>query len=342
VHAITQALHAVTRIAAPAVAFKAEAIVGPRDLVQYLGTGRHAGRVSDLAYHNSLMVQVWSMLATGNTVLARQALGALPPTPSTGTWITYVRCHDDIGWAIDDSDAYAAGVTGQGHRRFLSEWYAGTFPESWAEGLVFQPNPATGDQRISGTAASLAGLHEGQPPPDQDAALARVFLAHAVAAGWGGIPVVWSGDEVAQPNDPHWAAEPGHEDDNRWAHRPRLDWSRAAARHDLRTVPGRVFSGIAHLARVRAGLPQLHASATTTVLPDTDDGVLAVVRQHASGTFVGLYNVSRQRRPFELHRLRAVGLVTPYDVLSGHRLEVGGDGLLWLPAYAAWWVVDAP
>ena len=63
VHAITQALHAVTRIAAPAVAFKAEAIVGPRDLVQYLGTGRHAGRVSDLAYHNSLMVQVWSMLA---------------------------------------------------------------------------------------------------------------------------------------------------------------------------------------------------------------------------------------------------------------------------------------
>ena len=30
VHAITQALHALTRIAAPAVAFKAEAIVGPR------------------------------------------------------------------------------------------------------------------------------------------------------------------------------------------------------------------------------------------------------------------------------------------------------------------------
>ena len=81
VHAITQALHALTRMAAPAVAFKAEAIVGPRDLVQYLGTGRHAGRVSDLAYHNSLMVQTWSMLATGNTILARHALGALPATP---------------------------------------------------------------------------------------------------------------------------------------------------------------------------------------------------------------------------------------------------------------------
>jgi len=342
VHAITQALHALTRIAAPAVAFKAEAIVGPRDLVQYLGTGAHAGRVSDLAYHNSLMVQIWSMLATGNTILARHALGALPATPSTGTWITYVRCHDDIGWAIDDSDAYAAGVTGPGHRHFLSDWYAGEFPGSWAEGLVFQANPETGDRRISGTAASLAGLHEGQPPPDQEAALARVFLAHAIAIGWGGVPVIWSGDELAQPNDPAWATEEGHEEDNRWAHRPRLDWSRASARHDLRTVPGRVFAGIAHLARVRAALPQLHASASTSVLPDTDDGVLAVVRRHASGSFVGLYNVSAQRRPFDFHRLRAAGLTTPYDALGGHPLEVGGDGVLWLPPYAAWWVADAP
>ena len=40
VHALTQALRTVARIACPAVVFKAEAIVGPRDLVQYLGHGR--------------------------------------------------------------------------------------------------------------------------------------------------------------------------------------------------------------------------------------------------------------------------------------------------------------
>jgi amylosucrase len=335
VHAITQALRAVTRMAAPAVAFKAEAIVGPRDLVQYLGTGPHAGRVSDLAYHNSLMVQVWSMLAARNTVLARRALGALPATPSTGTWITYVRCHDDIGWAIDDHDAWSVGITGQGHRAFLSDWYAGEFPGSWADGLVFQANPATGDRRISGTAASLVGL-----PQDPEAGLARVLLAHAIVAGWGGIPVVWSGDELGQPNDPAWVSEPGHEDDNRWAHRPRLDWSRAASRDDPATVPGRVFRGLRHLAEVRAGLPQLHASADTEVLQDTDDGVLAVVRRHASGPFVGLYNVTEQARPFELHRLHDLGLAHPFDALSGRPLETGAMGLLWLPPYAAWWVVD--
>ena len=197
VHAVIQALRSVARLAAPALAFKAEAIVGPRDLVQYLGLGRHAGRISDLAYHNSLMVQVWSMLATGNTVLARHALAALPPTPSTAAWITYLRCHDDIGWAIDDGDAADVGLSGPAHRHFLADWYAGEFPGSWADGLVFQHNPETGDRRISGTTASLTGLAE-----DPDGGLARMFLAHAVIAGWGGVPVVWSGDELGLPNDP--------------------------------------------------------------------------------------------------------------------------------------------
>jgi amylosucrase len=63
VHALVQALRAAARIAAPAVIFKAEAIVSPDDLTAYLGRGRRHGRVSDLAYHNSLMVQVWSALA---------------------------------------------------------------------------------------------------------------------------------------------------------------------------------------------------------------------------------------------------------------------------------------
>ena len=342
VHAITQALHTVTRIAAPAVAFKAEAIVGPRDLVQYLGSGPHAGRVSDLAYHNSLMVQTWSMLAARNVVLARQALTSLPPAPPTGTWITYVRCHDDIGWAIDDGDAWAVGVTGEGHRRFLSDWYAGDSPGSWSDGLVFQANPATGDRRISGSAASLAGLRDDAPAAEVDQAIARIFVAHAIAAGWGGIPVVWSGDELGQTNDAGWADERGHEDDNRWAHRPRLDWALAAVRHDVHTVPGRVFGGLAHLARVRAGLPQLHASAPSHVVPDSDDGILVTVRRHPSGIFVGLYNVTPQVRTFALDQLHHLGVTRPYDALTGHRVTVGSDGILRLPAYAAWWVVEAP
>ena len=341
VHALTQALRAVARMACPATVFKAEAIVGPRDLVQYLGLGEHAGRVSDLAYHNSLMVQVWSMLASRNVVLARQALAALPPTPPTATWICYTRCHDDIGWAIDDDDARAVGLEGFAHRRFLSDWYAGEFPGSWARGLVFQHNPATGDKRISGTGASLTGLADAVTAGAENSGLARLFLAHAVVAGWGGIPVVWSGDELGMPNDPNWAREPGHSGDNRWAHRPPLDWARAARRHDLSTVGGKVFEGFAHVARVRAGLPQLHAAADTRVLMDTDDGVLATMRLHPSGPMVCVYNVTDTWRPFAFARFAEAGIAEPHNALGGHAVYGGADGQVLLSPYAAWWVVDA-
>ena len=241
VHALTQALRTVARIACPAVVFKAEAIVGPQDLPAYLGQGEHHGKVSDLAYHNGLMVQIWSMLASQDARLASRALQQLPPVPSTTAWITYARCHDDIGWAISDEDAAAVGLSGFEHRRFLSDFYAGEFPGSWADGLVFQENPATGDRRISGSLASLAGLGTGDP-----AAVGRILLAHAIVLGFGGLPVIWMGDELGLLNDPDWDDEPEHAEDNRWVHRPRMPWPPPADEHGIQ-------AGVRQLVRARAG-----------------------------------------------------------------------------------------
>ncbi len=342
VHSITQVLRALARIACPALSFKAEAIVGPSDLVQYLGQGTHHGKVSDLAYHNSLMVQIWSMLATRDVRLTSHALSALPPAPRSSTWITYVRCHDDIGWAVDDADAAAVGLFGPAHRHFLSDWYSGAYPSSPAHGLTFQHNPATGDRRISGTTASLVGLASAVSPDEVEAAIGRFLLAHAIAFAWGGIPVLWSGDELAMSNDPDWADEEGHAGDNRWTHRPRLDWDLAQQRHDPKTVAGRVFSGLAHLAEVRGGLPHLHASVASEMLEVDDWGVLATIRRHPVGPMICLYNVTGGWRPWSAARVAELGLKRPYDALGSRVVEPGGDGNLWLPPYAAWWLVDQP
>lgn len=337
VHAITQALRATARLAAPAVLFKAEAIVGPRDLMPYLGLGQHTGRVSDIAYHNSLMVQVWSMLATSSTALARHALASLPPTPPSGTWVTYVRSHDDIGWAIDDGDATALGLTGAGHRHFLAEWYSGEFDGSWAEGLVFQYNEQTDDRRISGTAAALSGL--GPSRLDPDGAFARIFLAHAVISVWGGIPVVWSGDELGSPGDAEWAAEPGHGNDNRWVHRPRVTDEDRARRLIAGTDEQRVFDGIARIASVRAGLPMLHAEAPVDLPTDFDDGLLVVRRRHPSGTLLALFNMTAEHRPFPYSHVLDLGVEHPREVLAQHDLMADEFGSVWMPPYAAWWII---
>ncbi len=347
VHAIAQALRALVRVAAPGVIFKAEAIVGPADLVQYLGQGEHFGKVSDLAYHNSLMVQVWSMLASGDARLGVRALQQLPAAPASTAWITYVRCHDDIGWAIDDGDAAAVGLDGYQHRAFLSDFYLGQFPGSTARGVVFQHNPATGDRRVSGTAAALVGLDAAVAAGDEDAiqvAIDRMLLVHAVVLGFGGIPVLWMGDELGLPNDRDWAGEPGHADDSRWVHRPRMDWARAERRHLPGTVEQRVFAGIQHLVEVRRATPFLDAGTPARVLDPSDPGVLPVLRSHPLGPFLALYNMTGQWRPFPAERLGALGLAGARDLLAGWQVRVEPDGNLWLPPHASRWLVagDAP
>ena len=362
VHAITEVLRAITRIATPAVDLKAEAIVAPTELLQYLGQGKYTGKVSDLAYHNSLMVQIWSMLATRNVTLAAHALGALPVEPNTATWITYIRCHDDIGWAIGDADADAVGLNGYWHRVFLADWYRAAYPMSDARGLVFQYNPVTNDRRIAGTAASLIGIEtaaeavEGidESTPAWKEEELRTWLeerfnalrlANAIIYGWGGVPVIWSGDELGQFNDPNWDTEPGHESDSRWSGRPVLDKGRMERRHDRSTVEGRVFSDLAHLGEVRAGLPQLSADVRTVVAPVDDEGVLVTYRDHPRGSFVGVYNVTPDWRSVPAWRLAEYGVLGAVDALTdtvpsdSTTLEGAGDGQVPVPPYAAWWLV---
>jgi amylosucrase len=242
-----------------------------------------------------------------------------------------------------DDDAAAVGLGGHAHRSFLARWYAGEVPGSPARGLVFQHNRDTDDRRTSGTAASLVGLESAATPEDVDRAASALRLAHAMVLGWGGIPVLWSGDELGQPNDPDWAAEPGHEDDNRWAHRPRLDWVRAEQRHDRTTVPGRVFTDLVELVRARTRLPHLHGSVETRIGPVDDPGVLVTLREHPVGRFVGVHNVTPEWRCWPGRRVHDLGVADAEDEITGEPLPWGGDGNVWLPPYAVLWLTtDGP
>ena len=257
-HLIVQALRALVRIAAPAVAFKAEAIVAPDDLVQYLGAHEHYRPECDLAYHNQLMVMLWSSVATRDARLATVALRRLRPAPPEAGWVTYVRCHDDIGWAVSDADAWAVGWNPFDHRRFLAAYFAGEAPGSFAAGAVFQENPATGDARTSGSTAALCGLQLARSAGDPaavDAGVRRLVLLYSVAYSFGGVPLVYMGDELGLGGDPDWADDPRQAGDNRWMHRPHLDWDVAERRHDPASVEGRIFAALQRLAAVRRTVP---------------------------------------------------------------------------------------
>ncbi|MFI5067887.1 MAG: amylosucrase [Streptosporangiales bacterium] len=342
-HLLVQAFRALTRLAAPGLLLKAEAIVSPDMLVGYLGGHDRYRPECDLAYDNQLMVMLWSSLATRDVRLAARALGRRPPAPAPTAWVSYLRCHDDIGWAVSDADAADAGLGGFAHRRFLNDFYAGLFPGSFARGALFQDNPATGDARISGMAASLCGISSALAAGDEQEvtlAIRRLESMYAVVFSFGGIPLIYMGDEIALPNDPRWAADPAHAHDNRWMHRPVMDWAAAGRRHHPATVEGRVFAAVRGLSLARQRLLALRSGGTTEILPTENRHVLAYRRAHPrSAPFLSLTNFSDQAQSVDAAIMGRAGLAGPRlahatatagDVLaSGPRIELPAWGFAW-------------
>jgi amylosucrase len=341
VHMILQALRACSRIAAPAMIHLEEAIVAPAEMLPYLGRGRHDGKEGNLAYHNSLMVQFWSSLATRDTRLMSHVLAThFPEVLTNATYATYIRCHDDIGWAVTDDDAAAVGLSGPAHRAFLSDFYEGGFPGAFSRGALFQENPATGDKRISGSFASLAGLEKALNEGDAagtDLAVQRILMGHALIAAFGGIPLIYMGDELAALNDRSYLDVDEHAHDSRWIHRPRMDWTMAEGRDDGQSPASRVFLGLRHILARRRAVPELHAGNSTRILRPDQPSIFAFARMAPTGPVLGLFNFTEGWAHLDENWARAQGATRMHDLLSDHPVEAY-NGNLALPPYARVWL----
>lgn len=343
-HYILQAFRALSRIAAPGLILKAEAIVSPPKLIPYLGRGEATNKECELAYHNVYMVLLWSSLAERRVTLMTRALQNMPPIPTGAAWVTYVRCHDDIGWAVTDEDAAEVGLSGPGHRAFLSEFYSGRFPGAFARGATFQYNPRTNDRRISGSCASLAGLEQALETRDSrtaDLAIRRVLLLYNLIFAFGGIPLLYMGDEIGLLNDHSFQDDPDLAGDNRWMHRPRMDWTRAAERADWWSPVGRVFGGLQAMLTARRRTAAFHAQAGAYPVWTHNEAVFGLLRDSPRGRVLVLANFSEHPQTvpgYRLHEMYFGGRLV--DRLTGRGIE-SAPGIALEPYEALWLTPEA-
>jgi amylosucrase len=322
-HMIIQAYNALARIAAPSLYFKSEAIVHPDEVAKYISP-----QECQLSYNPLLMALLWESLATREVRLLHASMRDRFHIDSGCAWVNYVRCHDDIGWTFDDADAARVNINGYDHRRFLNTFYTGRFAGSFARGLPFQENPKTGDARISGTAASLAGLEKAlrqQNPLETDHAVQRILLIHSVILSMGGIPLLYLGDETAMLNDYSYGNDPAKAGDSRWVHRPFADWQRMERRHDAQTVEGRVYQGLRRLIHLRQEHGAL-AGHDTAVLDTGNAHVFGYVRQHGGQRVLALASFSEHPQVVAASLLRIHGLGYVFqDLVSGQAIALDGD-----------------
>jgi amylosucrase len=332
VHWIIRAFNALAQIVAPAMLFKSEAIVHPDDVASYIDWEE-----CPISYNPTFMALIWEALATREVKLLRHSMSKRYDLPERCAWVNYVRVHDDIGWSFADEDAAEMGIKGFDHRQFLNQFYTGRFPGSFATGVGFNFNPVTRDMRICGTCASLAGVEQGLTMDDTlytEHALRRITMIHSVIIAAGGIPLLYLGDEIATLNDYSYEQDPARADDQRWVHRPRFDWERAALRHDTDTIVGQVFSAIRHMINVRKQTPAL-ADERTLFLDTHNPHVLGFVRNHQ---VLALANFSEHSQPLRRDVLAAYWNIPDKlaDLLTGESFDL--SAMFTLEPYQSVWL----
>jgi amylosucrase len=336
-HQLIQAFNALTRIAAPALLFKSEAIVHPDEVVKYVGAEE-----CEISYNPLLMALLWNSLATRKVRLLAQALRQRSRIPPDCAWVNYVRVHDDIGWTFSDEDAALLGVKGYDHRQFLNQFYTGRLPGSFAAGLPFQENPKTGDCRISGTCASLAGLEKALrdgSAAEVELAIRRILLIHSIIISAGGIPLIYMGDEIGTLNDYSYRDDPAKANDSRWVHRSAMNWERASGRHDGSSLEWRIYSGLGRLIELRKRHLAFRAGSLE-VLDTGSDHVLAYRCARGSELMTVAANFSEHPQMLAEHYLRAgAAAVQAIDLITGQRYAAAQD--LDLAPYQFVWLQSA-
>lgn len=347
-HLILQLMKDCCQVTAPGVLFIAEAIVAPVEIIKYFGEDAINAKECEIAYNATLMALLWDAVATKNSRLLYQGLRSLPDKLERATWLNYIRCHDDIGLGFDDADIKAVGYQPSEHRKFLIDYYTGKFSDSDARGFPFGQNQKTGDARISGSLASLVGLEtalESGDPQRIDNAVQHIILLHSIILSFGGIPLLYYGDELGQLNDCSFLDDENKAHDTRWTHRPNFDWNKAELRHQPGTIEQKLFNASKQMIAVRKEIPAfadfnnrelIHVDNPHLFvfsrfnLLRTTGGVLVVVNFDARPQHLDLTN------PY-IKSVLSYGHIT--DLVSGDTPSMFKDQLV-IPPYHFYWLTD--
>lgn len=346
-HIILQLLKDCCQVTAPGVLFIAEAIVAPTEIIKYFGEDAIIAKECEIAYNASLMALLWDAVATKNARLLNRGILSLPAKLDRATWLNYIRCHDDIGLGFDDSDIRAVGYEPRAHRQFLVDYYTGAWDHSAARGQVFGYNAKTGDARISGSLASLAGLQDAIERSDERAIASSIELIltlHGLLMSFGGIPLLYYGDEIGTVNNDAFILDAAKAKDSRWLNRPTYDWSRVAQRSVRGSVEQRIFDGIKHLIAVRKSMCAFADFNNRELIAVNNEHLFVFTRNSLAGAreyvlVVTNFNDQPQhldlgdlgnRHHFSMGRLQ--------DVISGETPVESGESLV-IPPYAHYWLV---
>ena len=110
----------------------------------------------------------------------------------------------------------------------------------------------------------------------------------------GGVPMIFYGDEVGYTNDYSYLNDAGKSYDNRWMHRPIIDWEKNKRIEIDGTVEQKIFSGTKKLLEIRKQIELVSDLKNLTWLAPHNIHVAAFMREHFGKKLFCVFNFSSQ------------------------------------------------
>ncbi len=291
VHTLVRMMRMACEIVCPGTLLLGEVVMAPDKVVPYFGTVQKPE--CHMLYNVTTMASIWNTVATHDVRLLRHQLAQVFALPGQYTFLNYLRCHDDIGWGLDYDFLGGFGLGEVPHKKYLNDYLTGKWPGSLSRGELYNDDPRLGDARLCGTTASLCGVQAALERGDAaalDGALTLDIALHALMFTLSGVPVLYSGDEIAMVNDDAYHSDPLKAGDSRYLHRGDMDWAAAEKRGDADTPEGQVFGAIRRMEALRAEHPAFDTAAKVRLLPGMSDSLLGIERRYGGERLVALFN----------------------------------------------------
>ena len=332
VHNLVRLMRLACEIVCPGTLLLGEVVMEPSKVAPYFGTPDKPE--CHMLYNVTTMASTWHTVATKDVRLLNRQMRQLSDLPKDYVFLNYLRCHDDIGWGLDYDYLLSFGMSEVPHKRFLNDYFTGKFEGSPSRGELYNDDESLGDARLCGTTASLCGIEEALETGDAqklDTAVRCDIMLHAYMLTQSGIPVIYSGDEIAQLNDRTYHDDPDKRADSRYLHRGKFDWQLAEKRADQKTVQGKIYQSLRRLESLRATHAVFTASAHFSVLDTGTDHVLGVRREHEGEKLYAFFNFSDSAQTVFFD-----GVVRGKDLFTDRRISGMSDTM---QPYEFYWIL---
>ena len=332
VHTIVRMMRMIGEIVCPGILLLGEVVMEPEKVVPYFGTVEKPE--CHMLYNVTTMATTWHTVATRDVSLLKKQLDIVDSLPKDYVFLNYLRCHDDIGWGLDYATLEQEGMMERSHKQYLNDYFQGYAGNSTSRGELYNADPVTGDARFCGTTASMCGIEKAgfeQNPVAMDLAIRKDLMLHAYMFMQSGIPVLYSGDEIAQVNDYTYKNDPNKVADSRYIHRGVMHWDLAEKRNDPSTVEGKMFLGLQKLEQIRKEEKAFVSYADTWTVETWEKGVLCIGRFYDGEKIYGLFNFSEYDKTAWINENDGLYV----DLISGQKMKACGVNI---PAFGYYYL----